>query len=131
MLNTESVTTSARSSSRAASAASTASTSLCGVTMTRARDNRQASTSEACAKASEISSDPGPDSATTAPRLAVYPEEKTSPVSAPTNSASAASKCSCNSVLPVTSREPVDPAPQVRSAATPPSITAGCCDRPR
>ena len=28
-------------------------------------------------------------------------------------------------MLPVTSREPVEPAPQVRSASTPPSITVG------
>jgi hypothetical protein len=63
--------------------------------------------------------------------LAVYPDENTSADSAPTKSASAFSKSTCNSVFPVTSREPVEPAPQVRNAATPPAITAGCCDRPR
>ena len=71
MLNTESVMTSARSSSRPASAASTASTSQCGATTTRARDSRQASTSDACERASDTTSEPGPDSATVAPMLAV------------------------------------------------------------
>ena len=111
-----SVTTTARSSSREPRAASTASTSRCGVTTTRARDSRHASTRDACEWASETSSEPGPDRPTTAPRLAVYPEENTKPDAAPTNSASSASNSWCSSVSPVTSREPVAPAPQMRSA---------------
>src|SRR6202012_2189623 len=121
--NTESVTTTARSSSREPSAAATASTSTCGATTTRARDSRQASTSDACEYASETSSEPGPDKPTTAPRLAVYPEENSNPEAAPTNSATSDSNCWCNSVSPVTRREPVEPAPHMRSACTPPSMT--------
>ena len=82
-LSTLSVTTSARSSVRAASAASTAARSSCGTTATRARDSRQASTSEAWFAASETTSAPGPDSAVTTPRLAAYPEENTSPLGEP------------------------------------------------
>ena len=85
--------TTARSSSRERSAASTASASRCGVTTTRARDNRQASTSDACECASDTSSEPGPESPTTAPRFAVYPEENSKPAAAPTKSASSASNC--------------------------------------
>ncbi|SKW18876.1 Uncharacterised protein [Mycobacteroides abscessus subsp. abscessus] len=39
---------------------------------------------------------PGPDRATTAPRLAVYPEEKTSADSAPMKVASSCSSSSCS-----------------------------------
>lgn len=70
-LNTDSVSTTARSSVRAARAAATASTSRCAVTVTRARESRQASTSDAWQAASETTSVPGPDRLTTAPRLAV------------------------------------------------------------
>jgi hypothetical protein len=70
-LPTELVTTSARCSNRVASAASTAETSPCGVTMTRARDSRHASTSEAWLAASDTTRLPEPDSAVTAPRFAV------------------------------------------------------------
>ena len=129
--NTESVMTSARSSSRAASAASTASTSLCGVTTTRARDSRQR-VDQRGVRVRRRRPPATPDRTARPPRRGwrCNPRRTPAPDSAPTNSASSASNCSCSSVLPVTSREPVEPAPQVRSAATPPSMTAGCCDRP-
>ena len=70
-LYTESVTTNARSSVRSARALATAATSPRSTTTTRALDNLHASTREACEPPSETMSDPFPDSATTAPRLAV------------------------------------------------------------
>ncbi|SKS25955.1 Uncharacterised protein [Mycobacteroides abscessus subsp. abscessus] len=82
-------------------------------------------------RASETMRVPGPDRATTAPRLAVYPEEKTSADSVPMKVASSCSSSSCSSVLPVTRREPVDPAPHIRNASTPASMTCGCRERPR
>ena len=130
-LYTESVTTSARSSDRPASARSTAATSPRSTTTTRARDNLHASTSEACEPPSETISDPRPDSATTAPRLAVYPEENTSAEGRPVKPASSSSSSLWSVVVPVTSRDPVAPAPQRRVAAIAPSSTSGWVPRPR
>ena len=76
-------------------------------------------------------SDPRPESATTAPRLAVYPEENTSAAGLPVNSASSDSSAEWSLVVPVTSRDPVDPAPQRRVPSIAPSITSGCRPRPR
>ena len=74
---------------------------------------------------------PGPDRAVSAPRLAAYPEEKTRARGAARKEASSASNSACSSVLPVTRREPVDPAPHVRSAVTPASTTRGSRASPR
>ena len=125
------MTTTARGSLRAASAARTAATSPCPTTATRARDNRQASTIEAWLPASETTRAPGPDRAVSAPRLAAYPEEKTSARGAARKAASSVSSSACSWVLPVTRREPVEPAPHVRSAVTPASTTRGSRARPR
>ena len=53
------------------------------------------------------------------------------PAANPQNAASSRSSAACSSVVPVTSREPVDPAPQARAAAIAPSTTRGSRERPR
>ena len=130
VLNTESVTTRARSRRGTPSAASTAATSRCGLTTTRARTagrhrpggvrggvghHQRAGAGQAGHRAEvggvargERQSRCGTyESGQSAPNLVQFP------------------------VLPVTSREPVDPAPQVRNARTPASMTSGCRASPR
>lgn len=95
------------------------------------RASRQPSMREAWLPASETISEPCGPSAVTAARLAAYPEEKTRAASNPQNAASARSSSVCRAVVPVTSREPVEPPPQVRAASAAPPVTSGWRARPR
>src|SRR5690606_27328458 len=75
--------------------------------------------------------DPRPDSATTAPRLAVYPEENTSADGWPVKAASSDSSAWWSAVVPVTRRDPPEPAPQLRVASIAPCTTSGWVLSPR
>ena len=70
-------------------------------------------------------------SAVTTVRLARYPEEKTSAPAAPVNRASAVSSRACSSVVPVTSREPVEPVPHTRAASAAAALSRSSPHRPR
>ena len=130
-LNSASVTTSACGSIRPASARSIAATSRCGLTTTRDRDSRQASTIDAWLAASETTNTSGPPSVAITARLARYPDENTSAPGDEVNAASATSRSECSVVVPVTSRDPVEPAPQVSAAAAAADATRGSRARPR
>ena len=126
----------AAASSRFASTFRTASRSRCGVTVTRALDRLHASMSEAWLPASDtISRSFGaPSTATSAVttvRLVRYPEEKTSAPAAPVNSASAASSRARSTVVPVTSRQPVEPVPHTRAASAAAALSRSSPHRPR
>jgi hypothetical protein len=127
----DSTTTRARSSARFASSLATASGSLCGVTATRARDSRAPSMIEAWFSASDTIRSPRPASAVRTPTFARYPEENTRADSAPAKAARASSRSVWSSVVPVTRRDPVEPAPQASRAATAPATTSGCRVSPR
>lgn len=115
----------------APSALRTASGSACATTWVVPRASRQPSISEAWLPASETSREPCGASAVTAARLAAYPVAKTRAASKPQNAASSPSSVVCSSVVPVTRREPVAPAPQTRAASAADRVISGWRARPR
>ncbi len=108
-----------------------AAASRCGVTATRARDSRQASTSEAWVqRVGDQQRSPARSARPPRRGWRCSPTRRPAPTRRRRTRPARSRSSSCSSVLPVTRRDPLAPAPQVRSASTPPSSTAGCWDRP-
>ena len=85
----------------------------------RAGQTRQASTIDAWLPASETTRAPGPDRAVRPPGWPRTPRRRPARGGPPRKAASSASNSACSCVLPVTRREPVEPAPHVRRAVDP------------